>query len=187
MRRILALCLCLLPLAGQARDIDGVAVPEKITVTGGGSTLVLNGAGLRTRYWVKVYVVGLYLPQPETTAAAVLEGRADRVIGIHMRRDSDSEQIATAFLTSVSQNHTRAEMQAMQDRVTQFRLLMPSLKRNDVLRLEFPASGETRVVLNDDVRGTIKGADFQRALLKIWLGDKPVDEGVKHLLLGAKP
>jgi len=30
----------------------------------------------------------------------------------------------------------------------------------------------------------IPGADFYRALLRVWLGDKPVQDDLKHALLG---
>ena len=181
---VIASLLFILPV--HARNIDGVAIPETLTLSGEKSPLVLNGAGLRTRYLAKVYVAALYLAQPASQPEAVLDSSAGRVIGIHMRRDTDSEQIATAFLTSVAKNHERAEMQALQDRLSQFKLMMPTMKRNDVLRLEFIQNGETRVVFNNQVQGILKGTDFQRALLKIWLGTKPVDADLKRALLGIR-
>jgi hypothetical protein len=46
--------------------------------------------------------------------------------------------------------------------------------------------GDTRVWINDAQRGTVQGADFQRALLRVWLGNKPADTDLKQALLGAK-
>lgn len=45
---------------------------------------------------------------------------------------------------------------------------------------------ETRVSINNEVRGSVTGADFQQALLKIWLGDAPADADLKRGMLGAK-
>jgi hypothetical protein len=40
-------------------------------------------------------------------------------------------------------------------------------------------------VLNyGEVLGTVQGEDFYRALLKVWLGDKPADKGLKKAWLG---
>lgn len=186
-RLAVVIALLLFSLPTHARDIDGVAVPETLSLAGEPAPLALNGAGLRTRYLAKVYVAGLYLIQPARQPEAVLDSKAARVIGIHMRRDTDAEQIATAFLTSVAKNHDRSEMQALKDRLNQFKLMMPAMKRGDVLRLEFAANGDTRVVFNSQPQGSLRGVDFQRALLKIWLGDKPVDAGLKQALLGARP
>jgi long-chain acyl-CoA synthetase len=187
MKKLTTFLLCLaLAAPVMAREIDGVNVAAKLALAGEKTELALNGAGLRTRYLVKVYVAGLYLTQPATTADEVLNSGALRVMAIHMRRDTDSEQTATAFLTSVVKNHDRKEMQALQDRLNAFKLMMPSMKRNDVLRLEFLTNGDTRVTLNGAEQGVLKGADFQRALLRIWLGHTPVDEKLKQALLGGK-
>lgn len=177
--------LLLVSIIAQAREIDGVAIPETLTIDGEEKPLLLNGAGLRTRYFAKIYVAGLYLAQPAITPEAVLESSTPRAIALYLRRDSDSEQIAAALLGSVAKNHSLNEIKPLQERLNQFKLMMPDLKRNQIVYLEFPANGETRVLINRELRGTLKGADFQRALLKIWLGAKPVDTGLKRLLLGA--
>ena len=186
MKQIVSLFFFLfLSLAAQAREIDGVAIPETLSIEGEKAPLVLNGAGLRTRYTAKIYVAGLYLAKPATAAEAVLESSAPRAVALHLRRDSDSEQIASALIGSVGKNHSLEEMKPLRDRLNQFKLMMPDIKKGQIVFLEFPASGETRVRLNQDLRGTLPGADFQRALLKIWLGAKPVDNDLKRQLLGS--
>lgn len=169
-----------------ARNIDGVAVPESISLAGEKAPLALNGAGLRTRYMAKVYVAALYLAQPATQPEHILDSSSARFMAIHMRRDTDAEKVASAFLASVLKNHDRTEMQSLQDRLTKFKLMIPAMKRNDVLHLEFTPDGETRVAVNNQLRGMLPGPDFQRALLRIWLGAKPVDDGLKRSLLGER-
>ena len=47
-----------------------------------------------------------------------------------------------------------------------------------------PESG-TRLTVNGQVKGKdIAGEDFYKALLKIWLGNKPVQDDLKQALLG---
>ncbi|MFN3862636.1 MAG: chalcone isomerase family protein, partial [Roseateles sp.] len=49
-----------------------------------------------------------------------------------------------------------------------------------------PGIGST-VLLNGKAIGeTIKEPEFFSALLRIWLGDKPADDGLKDALLGIK-
>ena len=44
---------------------------------------------------------------------------------------------------------------------------------------------ETRVLIQDQPVGQpIAGQDFYRALLRVWLGDKPVQDDLKKALLG---
>jgi hypothetical protein len=52
--------------------------------------------------------------------------------------------------------------------------------------LDFDPQGGTRVSLNGKELGKpIAGADFYRALLRVWLGDQPVQDSLKRALLGA--
>ena len=46
-----------------------------------------------------------------------------------------------------------------------------------------PDSG-TRVSLDGSAKGTIAGQVFNRALMKVWLGDNPVQESLKKAMLG---
>lgn len=46
-----------------------------------------------------------------------------------------------------------------------------------------PATG-TRLTIAGRVLGTIPGERFNRAILKIWLGDRPIQLSLKQALLG---
>jgi hypothetical protein len=50
-------------------------------------------------------------------------------------------------------------------------------------RHDFTADGTTSVSFKGQPKGSIAGADLQHALLKIWLGAKPVQSDVKAELL----
>jgi hypothetical protein len=65
---LLAFTLVALPAA--AGSLAGVNLPDKVEVKG--QSLVLNGLGLRTKFFIKVYVGGLYLPQKEKAPAKIL-------------------------------------------------------------------------------------------------------------------
>ena len=59
------------PLHAQPAELEGVKLAPTVQVAS--APLVLNGAGLRTRAFFKVYVAALYGPQKATDAAALLE------------------------------------------------------------------------------------------------------------------
>jgi hypothetical protein len=60
-----------------------------------------------------------------------------------------------------------------------------ALKSGDVIDLDFGADGTTRVSYNGQLQDSIGGVDLAAALLKIWLGGKPVQDDLKRALLGA--
>lgn len=69
----------------QAAEVAGVKVDERIRV--GSNELVLNGAGLRSKLFVKVYVGALYVGQKASTTAAIIEQNGPRRILMRLLRD----------------------------------------------------------------------------------------------------
>ena len=54
----------------------------------------------------------------------------------------------------------------------------------DVILLDYVPGTGTSVTINGTKIGTIPGEDFNQALLAVWLGDKPADDGLKEGMLG---
>ena len=59
-----------------------------------------------------------------------------------------------------------------------------SAKAGEVILLDFVPGSGTRVVVSSDTKGMIPGEDFNRALLRIWLGENPADSSLKRAMLG---
>jgi hypothetical protein len=188
MRRFAAIIGLLLLVSApvQARDLDGVMVPDSLTLAGETSPLVLNGAGYRKKFFIKVYIGALYLALATQQAEAVLDAGTARVMRLYFLRDVGQDQFETAWNDGIAPNHSVAEMQALRARIEQLSALIGSVREHDVLRIEMRPHGETEVWVNDKLRGNIGGADFQRAVLTAWLGAKPVDANLKRAVLGAK-
>ncbi len=183
----LALLLTLFAmLPAQALDIVGTHFDDKIDLAG--SALQLNGAGLRTKLFFKVYAIGLYLPQKAESADAVLASKGPRRIEIVTLRELSAEQLADAFLDALSANQTESEMTRLAARVERFRTTMLSIGKaseKTVICLDYlPASGTRLTVGNEQKGGDIAGEDFYQALLRIWLGNAPVQAELKEKLSG---
>jgi hypothetical protein len=186
MIRWLFVLTLLVPLAGGAAEVAGVKVPETATV--GGQELKLNGAALRQRAFFKVYVCALYLPAKQTVAAQALASPGPKRISMAMLRDVTAPQLIEALNDGIRQNHTPAEMDKLKPAIEALNKIMTGIgqaKTGSLVTLDFvPASG-TQVTLNGAAQGApIPGEDFYRALMKIWLGDDPIDAGIKKALLG---
>ena len=173
-------------LPAHAADVAGVRFDDRSTVAG--SDLALNGAGLRTRFMVKVYAMGLYLPRRADTADAVASQPGPKRIQIVTLRELSAEDFANALIDGIRKNHSDTEFAGLQSRAEEFRSILLGLKTapsGTQVRIDWlPASG-TRLSINNEIRGKdISGEDFYRALMRIWIGDKPVDEDLKNALLG---
>jgi len=183
--RALSLALLLLVSYGAgAAEVAGVRLDDKAQVES--RELVLNGAGLRKRFVFKVYVIGLYLAQKTTDAVNVA---GPKRISIHMLRDVGAEQFTEALVEGLRANLSEAEFAKLEPRVKELSDVMAQIgeaKKGMGIALDWTGS-DTRLVVDGKPAGKpIAGEDFYRALLRIWLGDRPVQDDLKKALLGGQ-
>jgi len=183
-QRILALLVLLtLATAAGAAEVGGVKLEDRASV--GGQSLVLNGAGVRTRAIFKVYVGSLYVPEKATTLDAVL-ARAPRRVQLNLLRNLSADQLVDALVEGLKENNTPAELEAVKAQVDELVRIMKSfgeVKEGSVVTLDY-VDGATRIGQDGAARGAVAGEAFNRALLRIWLGERPVQADLRRAMLG---
>jgi Chalcone isomerase-like len=180
-RAVVALAVSLLlPLPAAAKEVAGVTFPQ--TVQAGGKTLQLNGAGLRTRFFLKVYAIGLYLEQPATDAKAILAADQVRRAELRMLRSVSASEMAEAIGDAFKANAGGALPQ-LQARLDRFKSLFPSANSGEVITLTYVPGTGTVVGAGGKDLGTIEGKDFADVLFSAWIGAHPVDDSLKQALL----
>jgi len=178
--RVLLLMLLTVPVS--AAEVAGVKIEDRARV--GNAELTLTGAGLRKRLFFQVYAIGLY----------VQDGKADPIaqpgpkrVQIHMLRDVGAEQFTGALADGIKANHTEAEAKALEPRVKALGAIMAGLKEAKtgmVIALDWTGKETVLMAGGTPAGAPIQGEDFYRALLRIWLGDNPVQDDLKKALLG---
>lgn len=183
---LIALLFCIAGLAHAAVDIAGVKYEDKMKL--GATELPFNGAGMRAKLFLKVYTIGLYLPEKKVAAADVLALGGPKRMHIVTLRELTAEQFADALVGGIRKNHTEAEVAALKDRIEEFRLAILSVKtavKGTVIDIDWLPESGTRLSVDGKPQGKdIAGEDFYRALLQIWLGPKPAQGDLKDALLG---
>ncbi len=182
-KTMVAIAALVLATAAQAAEVGGVRLDDKANV--GGQELVLNGAGIRSRAVFRVYVGSLYLPAKAESLDGVL-AKGPRRIQLNLLRNLSGEQLSDAVTEGMKDNNTPAEVDAVKGETGQFIGIAKAfgdLKEGNVVTLDF-ADGATKIGFNGAAKGSIPGEAFNRALTKIWLGDKPVQADLKKAMLG---
>ena len=178
--------IALLATPAFAAEVAGVKVDDRIKLESG--ELVLNGAGLRTKAFFKVYVAGLYLAEKKTSTDEVLALPGAKRVSMRLMRDLSAKQLTDALGEGIRDNTSAAEQESLKTRLAELTGIMNALqsaKEGDVIALDWVPGSGTRILLNGEPRGkAIAGEDFYRALLRIWLGDDPVSGSLKRALLG---
>ena len=165
----------------RAATLLGVELPDRATV--GGKTLALNGLGLRkaTFLKVKVYVMGLYLERTTGDADAIIGSGESKRVQMHFVRNMSAEDGRDAIMRGFKNN--TEDLASISGEIATFDASVRDMKTGDVMVLDF--SGDTvDVVINGSEVASVSGRPFQRALLSIWLGAKPIDEDLKQSILG---
>ena len=163
-----------------AREVAGVTLSE--TTGAAGKTLILNGAGLRTRFFFKVYVIGLYLERPATDAGVVLGTDSVRRAELHTLRALSGPEIASAIGRAFEQNAGDAAT-GLRDRLERFESMFPAVEAGDTLVLTYLPGRGASVVANGKEVGVVEGKDFADVLFSVWIGAKPVDPALRQALL----
>ena len=170
----------------QAAEVAGVRFDDKLRL--GAGELVVNGAGLRKKAIFKVYAMALYLPARQPDVELILAGGGARRVAITLLRDLSAQQFVDALQEGVANNHSAAEMAALSERMKQFSdalLAVGEAKTGSVVFIDWLPEAGTRLTVNGHVRGKeLAGEDFFQSLLRIWLGNRPVQDDLKQALLG---
>jgi hypothetical protein len=165
-----ALLTLFLALPAGAGTLAGVTLPDKAEV--GGQTLVLNGMGLRSKLFIKVYVGGLYLTQKEKAAAKILGADTPRRMVMHFLYSVNKEQMCEAWDEGLTQNTPKAAADVKKNFTTLCSWMEAIPKGNKIVLTYVPGEG-THVEVNGKEKGTLEGKATADAILNTWIGPDP--------------
>jgi hypothetical protein len=180
---VVFLVLLFLTAPSQAASVGGVDLPAKLTA--GGDELLLNGAGLRKKFIIKVYAGGLYLKQKMNAAGEIIAADAPMAIRMHFIYDGVKSKSLIEAWNEGFANATGGNTAPIQKEIDRFNgFFTQEAQKGDVYDVVYvPGQGVT-VTIKGQVKGTIPGLAFKQAVFAIWLGEKPADKGLKKGMLG---
>ena len=169
--------------AANGKECAGVAFPDQAQVNG--STLTLNGLGLRqaTMLKVNVYVAALYVAKASPDPGSILGSNAPKQLVLHFVRNVDAADLKKAWDEGFTSN-AKDQIPALRDRIELLRGWMTDMKSGEQMAFTHVPGTGIQVDVAGTTRGTVKGDDFARAFLSIWLGAHPPNSGLKAGVLG---
>ena len=181
---VLVMLCCVIGSPAVAKEIAGVAIDEQVTQADG-TVLQLNGAGIRSKFVVKVYIAMLYLENPGSDRDQVIGDPGAKQLMMHfLYKEVDKDSLVEAWNDGFTGNGTAEQLDALKADITEFNGLFETVKKGDRIVLDYVPDKGTTVSINGAEKGTIGGKEFNDLLLSIWLGDKPVGEKLREALLG---
>lgn len=149
--------------------------------------LRLNGLGLRGVAWIKAFVAGLYLSAPSKDAAQVLAMPGPKRIRLKIMLQAPSHELTRSLVGRIEDHESETVRARLGERLSTLAALIDSvgdLQAGDTLDLDFIPDRGVSLRHNDKVVGQpVSGDDLYRCVLKIFVGDHPVDRRMKEGLL----
>lgn len=185
----LALTLLLFSVISLSSDggktkVGSVEFDQKIITTG--EELLLNGAGVRTKWFIDLYATGLYVPKKTSAEEEIINCdcvQAFRIVIISslITTENFNEAIDEVFIKSAGGN-----TKAIDERIARFKkALGTGLKTGTEFYLVYEPNKGLKVFRDGKYKDTIPGLDFKQATMKLWIGENCVSDDLKSKLLKA--
>ena len=182
MMPLLLTLMLLVPTIASSATLAGVTLDDKATVNG--QTIVLNGLGLRKKFFIKVYVGGLYLQAKMSNPASILASDTTRRMVMSFLYSVSKDQMCDAWQEGLDANVPNASAEVKNGFKTLCSWMEPIPKENRLVLTYVPGTGTT-VEVNGKPKGTLPGKATADAIVSTWIGPKPaMGDDFKNAVLG---
>lgn len=174
--------MALMPLT-QAKEVNDVNVADSIQVAD--QSLILNGTGIRSKFFLNIYIGALYLNEKSSDADALIAADKPMTIRLHITSSLiDGEKMSEATLDGFVKS-TGGNLGPIQKEVESLiGAFRDAVHDNDVFDLQYVPGKGVSVIRNGEEKVVVPGLEFKQALFGIWLSDDPVQDDLKEGMLG---
>jgi len=149
--------------------------------------LKLNGAGVREKWLMDLYVGALYLKQHENDAIKIISDENETAIRLEMVSSMVTSERMTKATLEGFENSTHGNTAAIQPQIDTFLATFKEpIKKGDVFEMVYVPGAGVKIYKNSALKNTVEGETFKQALFGIWLSDQPAQKSLKEEMLGAK-
>ncbi|CAM3704698.1 chalcone isomerase family protein [Flavobacterium gelidilacus] len=183
-KQILALLLVVIATFSMnaQKTVSGVKVDDKLSLEG--KDLTLNGAGIREKFWMDLYVGSLYTTKKTTNGQDVVDSKDAAAIKLNIVSGMITSEKMISAINEGFDNSTNKNTASLKTKIDKFKgFFKDKIVKGDVFIIMYDGT-EVSVYKNGAKKGSIDGYDFKKALFGIWLGKKPADDDLKDGMLG---
>ncbi|MEH0157138.1 chalcone isomerase family protein [Limibacter armeniacum] len=181
---LLSVLLLGLTMEGFSQSkVGDVSVPESVDING--TSLVLNGAGIRSKFFMDMYVGALFLKEKNNNANSIISSDEPMSIRLYITSGMITSQRMTDAITEGFENATGGKTTPLMDKINQFTAVFnEKIVVGDKFEFNATKGSKVQVIKNGKQLTIIEGKDFKEALFGIWFCDTPADKNLKEKMLG---
>ncbi len=162
-------------------NVAGIQLPGSVMMQD--SQLALNGAGVRSKFFMDLYVGSLYLPKSAHTLEQVV-AQPSSMVRLNITSGLITAEKMQDAINEGFDLATDGDISPIKAQIDTFMAMFAEpIKKGDQFSF-LTSEGSVTSYKNGKLLSTIEGETFRLALLKIWLGDEPAQDSLKEAMLG---
>jgi hypothetical protein len=180
---VLALVFLMCTSIGFAEEVGGVDMPASIKA--GDTDVGFNGAGIRKKWGLKLYVGGLYLAQKSQDADAIINADEPMAIKLHIISSLITSKKMEKATREGFENSTGGNIEPISTEIEAFiDVFKAQINDGDIFDFIYLPGTGVEIYKNTEKASLVEGFEFKKALFGIWLCDKPAQKSLKKAMLG---
>lgn len=150
---------------------------------------ILQGVALRSKLWFSIYVIGHYQELGRSKADIKKDPtnpKFDRLLRLVLKRNVSKNDMINALDAGIKKNTSHKIFKQITRSMNHFKNLFndDDFKEGAEVIISYTTNSSIKIILNGKLKGTVKDANFAKAIFDVWLGKKPVTRAIKNKLLG---
>lgn len=170
----------------SSADIEVSDVNYKSNLSFKGEDYVLNGAGIRERFFLDLYTIGLYLKAKSNDGNFILNSKNHKCIKITVVSSLITAERFSKGMNDGFSKSTKNNTDPIKAEIAELKKgFGDDFNVGDTFVVFFGSKGDTEIYKENKLQVIIHpNMVFQNALLGMWIGENPVVGGLKEDLLG---
>jgi len=164
-------------------EVEGVHLPETTVIQQ--QEFVLNGAGVRSKYFMELYVGSLFLPSKESNPQRIIDANRGMMIQLDIISGLITSEKMTNAINDGFKKSLRTISEDVSSEIRAFKnVFHEEIKKGDNFQFLYLPEKGIQVFKNGNELSSIEGLSFKKALFGIWLGNEPADKKLKKKMIG---
>ena len=168
----------------HAATLANVTLPDQVNLEN--TPIYFRGIGLREKYWIDIYVAGLYIPlhliDNKATASDIIRANVAKRIHTHFIFPHVPKEKMIETLEENIKNNPNISSQTI-EKIKTTQSWMEDYEQGDEIIFDYIPSKGTVIMVKGVQKGIIEGEDFMQAIFAIYIGENPASEQLKQGLL----
>jgi hypothetical protein len=163
-----------------AQEVSGVSVPDNVSLEG--TSLHYQGAGVRSKFFIDLYVGSLFTQKADKN---VIKSQDVSAIRLNIISGLITSEKMISAINDGFDGATAGNTAPISAEIAEFiGVFSEEIVKGDQFTLVSTPGKGLATYKNNEKLSTINNDAFRQAVLSIWLGDEPADDDLKDDMLG---